>query len=353
MGKRKTKGNKKIKVLIVLFVLAVIAGGTVLGIKIADKLKREEAQETDSTAVETQEPEKVEEQIKIFNGNTRPFAIMIDNHTGAWPHAGIDKAFIVYEIIVEGGETRLMALFKGADVANIGPVRSARHYYLDYALENDAVYVHYGYSPQALKDMSSLKVDHIEGGNESSKDFWRTKAKAAPHNVLVSSATIAKVIEKKGFRATSDKRLLDYSATPVDLGETAVAATTVNIPFSKLQTVKFEYDAEAGVYKRSARGKVQTEMDSKAQITSKNLIITFVPNSDLKDGENKDRQTLSNIGTFDGYYITEGKSIKIKCTKTSRAAQTEYKDLDGNTIKVNDGNTFINIVPTDANVTIQ
>ena len=65
----------------------------------------------------------------------------------------------------------------------------------------------------------------------------------------------------------------------------------------------------------------------------------------LNDGENKDRQNLYNVGTLDGYYITNGKAIKIKCYKASRTAQTVYKDLNGNEIEVNDGNTFIQIVP--------
>ena len=62
---------------------------------------------------------------------------------------------------------------------------------------------------------------------------------------------------------------------------------------------------------------------------------------------------MSNIGTLDGYYITNGKAIKIKCYKSSRKAQTIYKDLDGNEIKVNDGNTFVQIVPINSNVTIK
>ena len=64
------------------------------------------------------------------------------------------------------------------------------------------------------------------------------------------------------------------------------------------------------------------------------------------------RQGLSNIGTFNGYYITNGKAIKIKCIKEARNAQTKYEDLEGNEIKVNDGNTWINICPKDAKVEI-
>ena len=76
-------------------------------------------------------------------------------------------------------------------------------------------------------------------------------------------------------------------------------------------------------------------------------------NYTLQDSENKGRQGLKNIGTFDGYYITNGNAIPIKCTKTSRESQTVYKDLEGNEININDGNTFINICPTDANIVIE
>ena len=72
---------------------------------------------------------------------------MIDNHLDALPQAGLNKAYIVYEMIVEGGETRLMALFKDRDLEKIGPIRSSRHYFLDYALENDAIYVHFRLEP--------------------------------------------------------------------------------------------------------------------------------------------------------------------------------------------------------------
>jgi len=76
-------------------------------------------------------------------------------------------------------------------------------------------------------------------------------------------------------------------------------------------------------------------------------------NYTLTDSENKGRQGLKNIGTFDGYYITNGQAIKIKCTKATRDEQTVYKDLEGKEIDVNDGNTFINICPTDAEIVIE
>ena len=109
----------------------------------------------------------------------RPIAVMIDNHNGAWPQAGLNQAYMVYEIIVEGGETRLMALFKGVTVDKIGPVRSSRHYFLDYAMENDAIYAHFGWSPQAKSDISKYSINNINGITESSSTFWRVKDKSS------------------------------------------------------------------------------------------------------------------------------------------------------------------------------
>ena len=106
-------------------------------------------------------------------------------------------------------------------------------------------------------------------------------------------------------------------------------------------------------YIRFARGKEQTDWDTKEAITTKNIIIMFIDNYTLKDTENKGRQGLKNIGTYDGYYITNGQAIQIKCTKESRESKTVYTNLEGNEIVVNDGNTFINICHSDTNVTFE
>ena len=90
----------------------------------------------------------------------RPIAVMIDNEgTRSLPQGGLDKAQIVYEVIVEGGLTRLMPVFWGTNPEMIGPVRSARDYFLDYIMEYDAIYVHVGGSPQAGMDIKKLKIN--------------------------------------------------------------------------------------------------------------------------------------------------------------------------------------------------
>ena len=361
------KNKKTMILLVILAVLVIIAGGLLI-YKIVTK---ERVEQTINVDTDFEEKGPLEKQVQIFSGTDRPIAVMIDNHSGAWPQANLDKAYLVYEIVVEGGETRLMALFKGQDIDKIGPVRSSRHYFLDYALENDAIYVHHGWSPQAQSDIAKLGINNINGIQESSSDFWRVKDKSAPHNLFTSTESILKIAERKGYETTSTKEsVLNYVADEFDLSTkykneditndtsnvidtNTMTATTVTIPHSTLQTVKYEYNAETKTYTRYARNKLQTDYITGEAVTTKNIIITMCDNYTLQDTENKGRQGLKNIGTFDGSYITNGQAIKIKCTKSAREAQTVYKDLEGNEIDVNDGNTFINICPTDAKVVIE
>ena len=350
------KNKKTMILLIVLAILVVIAGGLLIYKIVSNKKAVPVIEDANNSETENSGALVVQQQknIKIFNGNDRPIAVMIDNHSGAWPQANLNKAYIVYVIVVEGGETRLMALFKGQNLEKIGPVRSSRHYFLDYALENDAIYVHHGWSPQAKSDISSLGVNNINGIQESSSNFWRVKDKSAPHNLFTSTESILKISERKGYSKTSNKKsVLNYVPNEVEMPSTAVNATSVTIPHSNLQTVKYEYDEQSKTYKRYARNKLQTDYITGEPVTTKNIIITMCENYTLDDSENKGRQGLKDIGTFKGYYITDGKAIEIECTKNARDEQTVYKDLNGKEIEVNDGNTFVNICPTDAKLVIE
>lgn len=336
------------KVLIVILVILIICAGGVLAYKITkDKENIEETVANENVApVE-------EKKVQIFNGNDRPIAVMIDNHSDAWPQAGLQDAYMVYEIVVEGGETRLMALFKGANVEKIGPVRSARHYFIDYAMENDAIYVHFGQSPQAESDIKKYSINDINGIAEDGTTFWRVKEKAAPHNAVTSTENLLKSAQSKKYKTTStETSILNYVTDEVNL-EDGEEAKSVTIPHSTLQTVKYVYNEEEKVYERYARNKQQTDWTSGNAITTKNIIITFCDNYTLTDSENKGRQGLKNIGTFDGYYITNGRAIKIKCIKNARDEKTIYQDLAGNTIEVNDGNTFVNICPINSKVVFE
>ena len=295
----------------------------------------------------------VNQKLKIVdvNSKSRPVAVMINNLSAARPvQSGVMDAYIVYEIIVEGGITRYMAVYKDKDTAKIGTVRSSRDYYLDYALENDAIYVHFGWSPQAQELIGKLGVNNINGLYDDA--FWRDNPMnlAYEHTAYTSMDKIMKVAKKKGYRLTSEKDLvLNYSADEVSIEneESSLKADNVSIRYSNVVTTSYKYNPTDKLYYRSVNGSVQKDYVTKKQYTTKNIIISYVDNGNISN-DNKGRQELNNIGTGKGYYITDGYSIPITWTKTSRNEQTVYKKLNGEEITVNDGNTFIQIAPKDS-----
>lgn len=358
--------DKKMKIGIGIAVVIVIALVAIFGVKVFNKQQKVEeiaVQEPEETEP-VEEPVKEEKKdIKIFNGSSRPIAFMIDNNVNAQPQSSLNKTYLVYEIIVEGGETRLMALFKGVDVSQedvtVGPIRSARHYFIDYALENDAIYAHLGQSPQAEAYIKNFNVSDINGqiydtgkARTSSSLYWREKSKKAPHNAYTSIKSIQEICQKQKYKTTSNKEsVLNYVPEEVNLD--GQIANTVTIPYGTNHTVKYVYDAEAGRYTRYSKGKKQTDEASGEDVTTKNIIVSFIKNTTLDDGEDKGRQELNNFTNASGYYITNGKAIKIICKKQFVGGQTEYVDENGKEINVNDGNTWINICPIDAKVTFE
>lgn len=340
-GKKKRRG---LKIFIFLVICALIGGGVYFYLN-QDKLEE----------VKEKLPIK---KLKIVDedSKTRPIAVMINNNHAAWPHAGLQDAYLSYEIIAEGGITRIMALFKDQDTEKIGSVRSARPYYLDYALENDAIYVHYGWSDKAKSDIASLGVDNINGLTDN-KTFWRdTKLnKATEHTVFTSMEKIKETASEAGYmRDTNKDLLLQYSIDEISLKkkEGALKADNVYIKYSYYTDTSYEYDKENKVYKRYVNGKEHKDYETNEQYTFKNIITYQVNNYTLNDGENKGRQELENIGSGSGYYISNGYSIPIKWEKKSRSSQTKYYYENGDELKVNDGNTFIQIQPKGQKLTI-
>ena len=357
--------KKNIVIILVIVLLIAIGVGLFFFIN-SNNSKTETAKHSETTSPDTNqevvEEEPAEPVIEIFNGDARPMAFMIDNNKNAQPQSALNSAYMVYEIIVEGGETRLMALFKGVTIDQIGPIRSARHYFLDYAMENDALYAHLGYSPQAERDFSVYGINNISGqaydtgkARTETAKFWRATHKKAPHNAYTNTNAILQVAADKGYATTSTQEsVLNYVADEVTLeAENAIVANTVTIPYATNHTVQYTYDATTQRYTRHSKGKLMSDELTGEAVTTKNLIITFANNYTLNDGENKGRQDVVTTGELDGYYITNGKAIPIKCIKPTRRDQTTYQDLNGNEINVNDGNTWVNVCPINASVTIQ
>lgn len=337
------KLNKK-NLVIGGFILAILIVAIIIGVVLIGGQKKDEGQINEPNNNEVEQPKNLK--IVDANSKSRPFAVMINNISTARPlQSGLQDAYIIYEMIVEGGITRYMALFLDQDTERIGSIRSSRHYYLDYALENDAIYVHHGQSPQAQSDFGKLGIDRVQVNNTTTG--WRdnTLNVASEHTLFTS---IEKLNNGVGnLRTTREKGLLlNYSVDSIDLAAIngSKKADKVSIKYSSGTTSSYEYDSENKVYNRFVNGKDHTDYVTKKQYTFKN-IITYQVANDTIVGDGKGRQELDNIGSGTGYYISEGYAVPITWEKTSRSAQTVYKLENGEKLKVNDGNTFIQIQP--------
>lgn len=341
----KKKGKKILFILLFVIILCVVAY-----IFITKYYKKNENGKENNEEKVVEVKNKEELKIVDINSNSRPIAIMINNLNVARGYqSGLQDAYIVYEMIVEGGITRLMAVFKDKDISRVGPVRSSRDYYLDYALENDAIYVHFGWSPQAKKDISSLGVNNLNGLYD--EFYWREDLPIAyEHTAFTSMKNINKYANNKGYRSTTNKDLLlKYSSEEVDLSElnNHKSANSIDIKYSYSSTTNYVYNKKEKVYYRSTNDVAQTDYVTKKQLTAKNIIIAYASNEAVNN-DSKGRQTLNNIGSGSGYYITDGYAVPINWTKSSRSAQTVYTYKDGEQITVNDGNTYIQIAPINS-----
>lgn len=339
------------RIIFALFILVVIIGVIVYLVF----FNKKEVEEEEPGVVENPTPvEEKKLQILDLESDSRPIAVMINNHKTAQPlQTGLNDAYLVYEIVVEGGITRMLAVFKDADTETIGTVRSSRHYFLDYAQENDAVYVHYGWSPQAEEDIYNLGINNINGMVDGAP-FWRDTSLDVPteHTVYTSIEDLEQSIEDKGYRATSDEdALLKYSIDEIDLSimDGATKADEIEIEYSDYQTNTFVYDEVNKVYKKYSNGEERKDYVTGETFTAKNIITYQVSNYSM---DSYGRQEIENIGRGEGYLISNGYAVPITWEKDAPSRQTVYKFLNGEEITVNDGNTYIQIQPENKNIEI-
>lgn len=278
---------------------------------------------------------------------TRPYAVVINNSTVATKvQTGLDKAYIVYEFPVEGGLTRLMALYKDVEDITIGTIRSARHNFIDYALEHDAIFVCFGWSHSAKDDMNSTGIDYLNGVVYSGP-FWRDNPEhlAVEHTAYTSIDKIKESISKKGFETTTDKGLvLDYSSDEIDLSkkENHQTANFISIPAGG-ETTSYKYEEDKNLYSRMVNVSNNIDYKTKEQYMVKNIIIQKINTKMASDNYYWDLET---IGNGDGYFITNGYAVPIQWSKQTRAEKTQYTYLNGEEVVLNDGQTYIQLQST-------
>ncbi len=286
------------------------------------------------------------------HGHYYPVAVMIDNHSNARPQSGLQAASVVYEALVEGGITRFMAVFDKDDVSQIGPVRSARPYFLQWLAEYDAAYAHAGGSPEALGELGKDRIHDINGIGNAARAFRRDTSRPAPHNLYTSQQALFGITKANKLQY-ADAQVTAWAFSP-SLAAGGTAAKTVEMFFSgktKTTQVTYVYDATKKVWLRSQAGKPHQDRLTKAQIGVTNLIVQRV-SSNIAIGE-KGRLTMTVTGTGSAKLFQQGLVREVTWTKKDKESRTLFTEADGSPALFLPGNTWVEVLPSDRTLTVQ
>jgi hypothetical protein len=268
---------------------------------------------------------------------------MIENAAfeGVRPQAGLSAAQVVYEIIVEGGITRLMAVYAGEKADTVGPVRSARDTYLEFASELNCAYAHAGGSYTAMQAIPNFEMRDLDGLREP-QWFWRDSSKYSPHNLFTSTDNLYTAI-KDGHSWTDAPTYEVWSFVDdekISVGETA---TEVNILFGGSYNVTYTYNAELAAYERTNGGVAHTDVNTGKTLAARNVIMQKVPAGDFIEG--KGRINFSVTGEGEVYIARLGQLEKGTWKKADRLSRTQFFDAAGKEIKLARGTSWVEIVP--------
>ncbi|MBU1891020.1 DUF3048 domain-containing protein [Patescibacteria group bacterium] len=341
---KKSKKTPVIIVVIVLIIIAIVAGSY---------LFKSEETVTGNTNSE-RNSNNISEEMRAIDGtwveigreNMNPVAIMIENLVASRPQSGVNKANLVYEVLVEGGITRFMAVYaSGDEVEKIGPVRSARDYYLDWAKELNAVYAHVGGSPKSFELIPQYDIIDLNQFYNS-QYFWRSSDRYAPHNLYTSSELLARAIRDKDFSETGDYESWEYSKT----ANPADSEKTLTIGFSTYNyLVEYKYNKTNNEFIRYQAGEPHT-MENGEAISAKNVVVQYVK---TRTADDENRLSIETIGEGDARIYIDGKEINGQWKKPARDERTKYYDSSGDEIEFNRGTTWVEVLPTDRTVTFE
>lgn len=301
--------------------------------------------------------------------NLLPFAVMVENSSDAWPLLGPAKANLVYEAPVEGSITRLMLFFDPMnEVDLIGPVRSARPYYVHWANGLDALYTHVGGSPASLSGISQIEGFRDLDEFANARYFWRSASRSAPHNVFTKTEFLINAMEDKEYEA-GDFNSWSYedpkpAASPADGGASSqqpdedgeneqnvqeveevieeVDVPRINIPYQGVYEAHWEYDANTGLYTRYQNGVIQKDADGEV-VRAKNVVVIRSYATVL---DRIGRLNLRTTGRGKAYVFHDGRKYDGEWKRTG-GEHIRFEAIDGRDIPFARGTTWISVLITN------
>lgn len=276
--------------------------------------------------------------------NKKPVTgVMIENSLDARPQSGLRDAGVVFEAIAEGGITRFLALYLDKSPKNVGPIRSARPYYLQWALGFDAPLAHVGGSPEAL---NSIRAWHVKDLDEfaNSGYYHRVTSRYAPHNMYTSLAQLHKLEKVKGYKNSTFPSFARKDESP----SKHPSVTSIDFNYSGYYyNVHYAYNPKTNSYRRFEGGAAHKDANSNKQISPKVVIALVMPYHIESDGYHSYYNTL---GKGPMYVFQDGRVIKGNWRKNTKAGQFRFTDSHGKPIKLDAGQTWIGALGSRANL---
>lgn len=276
-----------------------------------------------------------EEVSKEIADNIAVLAI-VENSVDARPQSGLNAADIVYETMAEGGISRFIALFQKENTTTIGPIRSARPYFLDISKEYNLPFAHCGGSQEALDTISNEKLMSMNEMTNAST-YWRDSIRKAPHNLYTSTQKLKELINIKKFEYVP---IINLKFDKSYWDNTKLAkATDVLLKMNKYYNTSYTY--KNGFYLKSMDGKSSTDKEDNLPLAFKNIVVQITSIKTQADGDHLD---IGLVGSGDGYVISNGKFVKMHWSRKDVNSQTHLTDDQGNALPLSPGKTWWNII---------
>ncbi|OGH37510.1 MAG: hypothetical protein A3B44_02865 [Candidatus Levybacteria bacterium RIFCSPLOWO2_01_FULL_38_21] len=309
----------------------------------------------------------------------RPLGVMVENHKEAMPQSGLSSADVIYEAVAEGGITRFLAIFYCQDAGQIGPIRSARTYFIDFLSEygNYPLYAHVGGANQpgpadALSQLDDYGWTAYNDLNQFSigfpvfwRDYDRLGRPVSTEHTMYSTADklweyarssrSLSDVDKKG--ALWSKDFLPYSFKEDAVSSNRGTAQSIHLKFWATMPeyfVDWIYDPTTNLYNRNSGKETYLDKNTNKQLTSKNIVVLFMQELSANDGYEDNIHLLYRTkGIGKATIFMDGKQIKGTWKKDSKTGRTQISDLAGAPIEFNRGLIWFEILPTDGVVNVR
>ncbi len=345
MKKKKFNLSKKQKIILIItaaLVIVLLLGGYFLFFNKSKPLKHTVTQKIVTKPVSDLVPSDLTGLPVNPSLNNLPVtAVMVENSLQARPQSGLGQAGVVFEALAEGGVTRYMALYQDTAPSYVGPIRSARPYFIQWMLGFDAAYAHVGGSPLALSDIQAWNVKDLNQFYNGSY-YTRISSRVAPHNVYTGINTLHALETAKGYTSSSFTSWPRQVATPLKSPTTTNIALTMSGPD---YNPSYIYNPKTNSYDRSVAGQAEIGADTNRQVSPKVVIAIVVPETNGPlDSSGAYYSNYSVIGSGQADIFQNG-SVQIgQWSKSSNNSQINFTDNSSNPIKLNPGQVWITAV---------